>query len=136
MTDASTTPTPSLQRRVTLVVLALLAVLLVVLGVTIDITMGVLAHRNLHDRLLAATSRADALSAAHTSPDLLAAELNGGGIRALVVTADGTAYGDRAISPELSGGEVEPPPFYPPPPPGEGFPTPPAPTPASPTPHP
>lgn len=117
MTAGSTTPTPSLQRRVTLVVLALLAVLLVVLGVTIDITMGVLAHRNLHDRLVAATSRADALSAAHTSPDLLAAELNGGGIRALVITADGTAYGDRGISPELSDGEVEPPPFYPPPPP-------------------
>lgn len=62
------TPTPSLQRRVTLVVLALLTVLLVVLGVTIDVTMGVLARRNLHDRLLAATSRADALSAAHTAP--------------------------------------------------------------------
>ncbi|WP_062906405.1 sensor histidine kinase [Mycobacterium avium] len=109
------TPTPSLQRRVTLVVLALLTVLLVVLGVTIDVTMGVLARRNLHDRLLAATSRADALSAAHTAPDLLAAELNGGGIRALVVTADGQAYGDRAISPDLAEGPVEPPPPYPPP---------------------
>ncbi|CAG7303728.1 hypothetical protein PICSAR38_04492 [Mycobacterium avium subsp. paratuberculosis] len=114
------TPTPSLQRRVTLVVLALLTVLLVVLGVTIDVTMGVLARRNLHDRLLAATSRADALSAAHTAPDLLAAELNGGGIRALVVTADGQAYGDRAISPALAEGPVEPPPPYPPyPPPGQ-----------------
>ncbi len=50
------TPTPSLQRRVTLVVLALLTVLLVVLGVTIDVTMGVLARRNLHDRLPAATT--------------------------------------------------------------------------------
>lgn len=90
MTGPSTTPTPSLQRRVTLVVLALLAVLLMVLGVTIDITMGVLTRRNLHDRLLAATSRADALSTAHTSPDLIAAELNGGGIRALVVSPDGT----------------------------------------------
>lgn len=109
------TPTPSLQRRVTLVVLALLTVLLVVLGVTIDVTMGVLARRNLHDRLLAATSRADALSAAHTAPDLLAAELNGGGIRALVVTADGQAYGDRVISPHLAEGPVEPPPPYPPP---------------------
>ena len=49
MTVASTTPTPSLQRRVTLVVLALLAVLLVVLGVTIDVTMGVLTRHNLHD---------------------------------------------------------------------------------------
>lgn len=38
MTGPSTTPTPSLQRRVTLVVLALLAVLLMVLGVTIDVT--------------------------------------------------------------------------------------------------
>lgn len=134
MTAASTTPTPSLQRRVTLVVLALLAVLLVVLGVTIDITMGVLAHRNLHDQLLAATSRADALSAAHTSPDLLAAELNGGGIRALVVTADGAAYGDRGISPELSDGDVEPPPFYPPPPPPPPPPYPPPPYPPPPYP--
>lgn len=129
---ASPSPTPSLQRRVTLVVLALLAVLLVVLGVIVDIAMGVLAHRNLHDRLLAATSRADALSAAHTSPDLLAAELNGGGIRALVITADGTAYGDRGISPELSDGEVEPPPFYPPPPP---YPPPPYPPPYPPPPY-
>ncbi|WP_084021990.1 HAMP domain-containing sensor histidine kinase [Mycobacterium avium] len=124
------TPTPSLQRRVTLVVLALLTVLLVVLGVTIDVTMGVLARRNLHDRLLAATSRADALSAAHTAPDLLAAELNGGGIRALVVTADGQAYGDRAISPDLAEGPVEPPPPYPPPLP------PPYPPPAYPPPYP
>jgi signal transduction histidine kinase len=117
---------------VTLVVLALLAVLLVVLGVTIDITMGVLAQRNLHDRLLAATSRADALSAARTSPDLLAAELNGGGIRALVVTASGSSYGDRGISPELSDGEVEPPPLYPPPP---GYPPPYPPPPYPPPPY-
>lgn len=135
MTGASTTPTPSLQRRVTLVVLALLAVLLMVLGVTIDVTMGVLARHNLHDRLLAATSRADALSAAHTSPDRIAAELNGGGIRALVVTADGTAYGDRGISPELTAGPVEPPPFYPPPPPFPPPPPPPYPPPYPPPPY-
>ncbi|KKB97667.1 hypothetical protein WU83_31195, partial [Mycobacterium nebraskense] len=73
-----TTRTPSLQRRVTLVVVALLTMLLVVLGVTIDVSLGVLARRNLHDRLLAAASRAEVLDAAHTSPDLLAAELNGG----------------------------------------------------------
>ncbi|MEB4210379.1 HAMP domain-containing sensor histidine kinase [Mycobacterium sp. 94-17] len=136
MTAAPTTPTPSLQRRVTLVVLALLTVLLVVLGVTVDITMGVLARRNLHDRLLAATSRADALSAAHTSPDLLAAELNGGGIRALVVTADGYAYGDRGISPDETGGEVQPPPPppYPPPYPPPLYPPPPYPPPPYPPP--
>lgn len=125
MTAEEATPTPSLQRRVILVVVALLAVLLVVLGVTIDVSLGVLARRNLQDRLLAATSRADALVAAHTSPDLLAAELNGGGVRALLVTADGHTYGDHGISPDTPAGPGAPPPPYlpppgylPPPPPG------------------
>lgn len=117
MTPDPRTPTPSLQRRVTLVVVALLAALLVVLGVTIDVSLGVLARRNLHDRLMAATARADALVAADTSPGLLAAELNGGGVRALVVTADGATYGDRGISPQTVAGPVVPvpPPFGPPP---------------------
>ena len=113
MTAGSMTPTPSLQRRVTLVVVALLAMLLVVLGVTIDVSLGVLARRNLHDRLLAATSRAEALAAARTSPDLLAAELNGGGVRALLVTADGATYGDRGISPDTVAGPMVPPPLRP-----------------------
>ncbi|OBH81213.1 cell wall metabolism sensor histidine kinase WalK [Mycobacterium sp. E2989] len=116
MTTAATTRTPSLQRRVTVVVVALLALLLVMLGVTVDVTLGVLARRNLHDRLLAAASRAEALDAAHTSPELLAAELNGGGVRALLVTADGATYGDRGISPDTVAGPVVPPPFPPPPP--------------------
>ena len=116
MTAGSTTRTPSLQRRVTLVVVALLAMLLVVLGVTIDVSLGVLARRNLHDRLLAAASRAEALAVVHTSPDLLAAELNGGGVRALLVTADGAIYGDRGISPDTVAGPIVPPPFPPPPP--------------------
>jgi two-component system OmpR family sensor kinase len=106
----SATPTPSLQRRVTLLVVALLAALLVVLGVTIDIGLRLEARRSLHDRLVAATSRADALAAAHTSPDLLAAELNGGSVRALLVTADGAAYGDPSISPDIKAGEIIPPP--------------------------
>ncbi|MGB9223125.1 MAG: two-component sensor histidine kinase, partial [Mycobacterium sp.] len=104
------TPTPSLQRRVTLLVVALLAVLLVVLGVTIDLGLRVEARRSLHDRLVAATSRADALAAAHTSPDLLAAALNGGSVRALLVTADGAAFGDPSISPDIKAGEIIPPP--------------------------
>ncbi len=119
MTADRATPTPSLQRRVILVVVALLAVLLVVLGVTIDVSLGILARRNLQDRLLAATSRADALVAAHTSPDLLAAELNGGGVRALLVTADGNTYGDHGISPDTPAGPgAPPPPYLPPDPPG------------------
>ncbi|OJZ74839.1 two-component sensor histidine kinase [Mycobacterium paraffinicum] len=125
MTAAPTTRTPSLQRRVTLVVVALLALLLVVLGVTVDVSLGVLARRNLHDRLLAAASRAEALDAAHTSPDLLAAELNGGGVRALLVTADGATYGDRGISPDTVAGPVAPPPFPPLPPPPPFAPPPP-----------
>lgn len=122
-----TTRTPSLQRRVTLVVVALLALLLVALGVTIDVSLGVLARRSLHDRLLAAASRAEALDAAHTSPDLLVAELNGGGVRALLVTADGATYGDRGISPDTVAGPTAPPPPFPPPPPwapGPNFPPP------------
>lgn len=102
------TPTPSLQRRVVLLVVVLLAGLLVVLGVTVDVSLGLQARRNLHDRLMAATSRADALVAAHTSPELLAAQLNGGSVRALLVTADGAAYGDRSISPATTAGPVVP----------------------------
>jgi hypothetical protein len=51
-----------------------------------------------------ATSRADALAAAHTSPAQIAAELNGGSVRALLVTADGATYGDPAISPDTTTG--------------------------------
>jgi len=115
MTNDPTTATPSLQRRVVLLVVALLAVLLAVLGVTIDVTLGMQARRNLHDRLLAATSRADALVAANTPPDLLAAQLNGGSVRALVVLADGAKYGDPGISPDIKAGSVMPPPGLPPP---------------------
>lgn len=95
MTTDPATATPSLQRRVVLLVVALLTALLAVLGVTIDVTLGMQAQRSLHDRLLAATSRADALVAANTPPDLLAAQLNGGTARALVVLSDGAKYGDR-----------------------------------------
>lgn len=115
MTGDPVTATPSLQRRVMLLVVALLAVLLAVLGVTVDVSLGLQARRNLHDRLLAATSRADALVAAHTAPDLLAAQLNGGSVRALVVMADGVTYGDPGISPDTKAGSVVPPPGFPPP---------------------
>jgi two-component system OmpR family sensor kinase len=129
------TPTPSLQLRVTLLVVALLAGLLVVLGVVIDVSLGVQARHSLNDRLMAATSRADALAAAHTSPDLLAAELNGGSVRALLVTADGASYGDRGISPDTAEGPTDPvlpgyPPLPPlPPGPQPGLPPPPLPWP-------
>ncbi|HZU46742.1 MAG TPA: two-component sensor histidine kinase, partial [Mycobacterium sp.] len=113
----ATTATPSLQRRVTLIVVGLLALLLLLLGVVIDVSVGVQARRNLHDRLIAATSRADALAAADTPPAQLAAELNGGSVRALVVTADGATYGDPSISPDTPAGPVVLPPPGPPLPP-------------------
>lgn len=130
MTGDPITPTPSLQRRVMVLVVALLGVLLVVLGLTVDVSLGVRARHDLHDRLLAAISRADALVAAQTPPDLLASQLNGGSVRALVVMADGATYGDPAISPDTKAGTMVPPPFPPPPygyPPGPPPPPPPPP---------
>ncbi|TPG33025.1 HAMP domain-containing sensor histidine kinase [Mycolicibacterium hodleri] len=110
------TETPSLRRRITLAVLALLASLLLILGVAIDVMFGAQVRHDLHDRLVAATSRADALAQAGTVPQVLAAELNGASIRALLVTPDGATYGDPAISPDTDAGpgSVLPPPPRPP----------------------
>jgi two-component system OmpR family sensor kinase len=111
-----TTRTPSLRRRVILMVLGLLTVLLLVLGVAIDVLVGSQARRDLHDRLMATAARADALAAANTPPERLVAQLGGGGIRALLITPDGTSYGDRAISAETTTGATDlPPPPAPPP---------------------
>jgi hypothetical protein len=116
-----TTATPSLQRRVTIIVVGLLTLLMVILGVVIEVSLDVQARRNLHDRLVAATSRADALVAAHTTPSQIAAELNGGSIRALLITSQGATYGDPAIRPDTTAGPATP--LLPPPPhhhPAEG----------------
>ncbi|MEE6136777.1 ATP-binding protein [Mycobacterium sp. 050128] len=120
----SRTPTPSLRRRVAVLVLGVLTVLLVVLGVTIDALLGIQAHRDLHDRLMATAARADALAAGNTPPDQLVAQLGGGGIRVLLVAADGSSYGDPTISPDTVDGPTVPPPL-PPPPPGWQLPPPP-----------
>lgn len=112
------TETPSLRRRVTLSALALLATALVVFGVVIDFAFGSQVSRDLHDRLVATAARADALVETGASPEQTAAQLNGGGIRALLVTADGQAYGDPAISPDTrpGPGTALAPPGPPPPP--------------------
>lgn len=134
MTVDPITPTPSLQRRVVVVVIGLLAALLVVLGVVIDVSLRTQARRDLNDRLLAATSRADALALAHTPPQQIAAQLGGGVVRALVIAPDGTAYGDPAISPDPGAGAFVPPPPPPPYPPfgPPGYPPPPPPGPPGP----
>lgn len=121
MTADAGTLTPSLRRRVVIAVLGLLTVLLVLLGITVDLLIGAQAGRDLHDRLLAGASRADALAEAGTPPGQLTAELNGGGIRALLVTPDGTTYGDPGLTADAPGElpPPAPPPRPPPPPPGE-----------------
>ncbi|MGB3480789.1 MAG: two-component sensor histidine kinase, partial [Mycobacterium sp.] len=99
-----TTATPSLQRRVIIGVLGLLAALLLLLGVVIDQSVGAQARSDLHDRVTAGAARADALAMAGTPPAQLAAELNGGGIRALLITPDGATYGDQGIPADLPAG--------------------------------
>jgi signal transduction histidine kinase len=108
-------------------VLGLLAVLLVLLGITIDVLIGAQARRDLHDRVLASAARADALAVAGTPPAQLAAELNGGGIRARLITADGATYGDPGVPLDLPDGSpaLPPPPAPPPPAPLPGGPPPP-----------
>ncbi|HEU4359933.1 MAG TPA: HAMP domain-containing sensor histidine kinase [Mycobacterium sp.] len=105
----SATATPSLRRRLTVVVVGLLAVLMLTVGVVINITLERLASRSLHERLAVATARADALVALHLPPDQVADQLNGGVVAALVVTADGASFGDPAIEPDATTGSKIPP---------------------------
>ncbi|WP_102420035.1 cell wall metabolism sensor histidine kinase WalK [Mycobacterium sp. 4858] len=103
-------------------VLGMLTVLLVVLGITIDALLRAQTYRDVHSRLMVTAGRADALAAAKTPSDQLAALLGGAGIRALLVAADGTTHGDQAIRPETVTGPTVPPPLPSPPP---GWPSPP-----------
>lgn len=125
MSTPVSTPTPSLRLRVVVAAVGLLTVLLVVLGVTIDQVVGAQARRDLHDRLVATASRADALVAAGAPPGQLVMEVQGGGIRARLLAPNGISYGDDTLSATPSG-EVPPRPPPPPPPPGGTRPPPPA----------
>lgn len=108
------TATPSLRRRLTVMVLALLVVLMLGMGLVINTTLTALAARTLHERLAAATARADSLVALGVSAEQLAEHLNGGIIAALVVTADGASYGDPAIEPDATtGSRIPAPPLEP-----------------------
>lgn len=125
------TPTPSLRRRVTLTVLGLIAVLLLVVGVAVNLALGVQLQADLHERLVTAADRAVALTKGGTSPSALVNQLAGGNIRIRIITADGVSYGEAAIDPDTTADRQPPPP--PPPPPPPGFPAPPRP---APPPHP
>ena len=108
------TATPSLRRRLTVMVLGLLALLMVTMGLVINTTLTALADRSLHERLSTATARADSLVKLGISGEKLADQLNGGIIGALVVTADGASYGDPAIEPDAtSGSRIPAPPLEP-----------------------
>jgi two-component system, OmpR family, sensor kinase len=136
MTAATSTATPSLRLRVVVAAVALLTLLLVLLGVTIDQVVGLQARRDLHDRLMATAARADALAASGAPPAQLVAEVQGGGIRARLVTADGASYGDAGLgatpTEELPVAPPRPPDGGPPPPPPPGGgPRPPPPEPTS-----
>ncbi|MGH3852283.1 MAG: sensor histidine kinase [Pseudonocardiaceae bacterium] len=111
------TPTPSLRRRVTLSVLGLIAVLLLVVGVAIDLALGVQLRRDVHDRLVTTADRATALSKVGTPPAALVTQLAGGNIRIRLITPDGGSYGDPAIDPNTTAGPH--PALPPPPPPGD-----------------
>ncbi|VEG51088.1 two-component regulator - sensor kinase [Mycolicibacterium aurum] len=105
-----TTATPSLRRRVVVVVLGLLIVLLALLGITVDTVVGAQARRDLNDRLMATAARADSLAEQGVPAAQLVTEVGGGGIRARVITSDGTAYGDPAVVPGPGPGPPGPPP--------------------------
>lgn len=108
------TATPSLRRRLTVMVLALLVMLMLAMGLVINATLTALATRSVHERLAAATARADSLGALGISAEQMSEQLNGGIIAALVVTADGTSYGDPAIEPDATtGSKIPAPPLEP-----------------------
>ena len=108
------TATPSLRRRLTLMVLALLVMLMLAMGLVINATLTAFATRSVHERLAAATARADSLMALGISAEQMSEQLNGGIIAALVVAADGTSYGDPAIEPDATtGSKIAAPPLEP-----------------------
>ncbi|ORV45342.1 ATPase [Mycolicibacter engbaekii] len=100
------TATPSLRHRLMVMVLALLAVLMVAMGLVIDATLTASNNRSLNERLASAMDRADSLVAMGISAEKLAEQLNGGVVAALVVTAAGPSYGNPAIDPGLTAGAL------------------------------
>ncbi|MGH3550031.1 MAG: hypothetical protein ACRDQU_18355 [Pseudonocardiaceae bacterium] len=104
----------SLRRRVTLTVLGLIAVLLLVVGVAVDLALGIQLRRDLHDRMVTTADRGTTLSKAGTPPAALLNQLAGGNIRIRIITPDGASYGDPAIDPNTTAGQH---PTLPPPPP-------------------
>ncbi len=89
--DPGALQTPSLRRRVTLVVVLLLAVMLAVLGVTTDLVLRNRLEGQLEQRMLDRAQVGVAL-ADQVEPSELARRLEGNGISVWISTADGTSY--------------------------------------------
>lgn len=122
------TATPSLRRRLILAVLGLLSVLLIALASSVYLLVDLQARHDLHDRLMAAAARADALNRDGVTPAQLVAQTSGGGIRIRLIDSNGRSYGDARL-PLNSNGPLEPPPPPPAPPAGIGLAPPPPPPP-------
>ena len=91
--EQPTTATPSLRRRVLVVVVALFAFLLVVVGASVDVALGHQLRSDLSSRLKDRADRSVSLAAEGYSPQELVSALQGDAIRVRLQTSDGTVYG-------------------------------------------
>jgi two-component system, OmpR family, sensor kinase len=112
---ATTTPTPSLRRRVTVATLSVIAILLVALGVATDEVVRLQINRDVEARLDDGIVRAANLVRAGLGPAELVAQLQGQQFSAQVIGRDGARYGDPTIVPAPSppSPNAEPPPASP-----------------------
>jgi len=89
--------TPSLRRRVTLVVLALLAVMLVTLAVVTDVVLENRLDGQLRQRLSDRASVASAL-VDQVEPRDLARRLEGDGVSVVLETSSGQVYAEGPLA--------------------------------------
>ncbi|MFI8569833.1 ATP-binding protein [Rhodococcus sp. NPDC078407] len=100
------TPTPSLRMRVVTTVVVLFAVLLVIVGSSVDVVLGQQLRRDLEARLSDRATRAVELVESGVGPEDLVQALQGDAIRVRVTAADGTEYG--APGGERPGPDIRP----------------------------
>jgi signal transduction histidine kinase len=87
--------TRSLRRRVVVYSLAVLALVLVVVGVLAELFVGIQSRADLRMRLSERAELADQLAAQHVPPDELVDRVSAAAIRARLVAADGSVHGVR-----------------------------------------
>ncbi|WP_051047805.1 sensor histidine kinase [Rhodococcus sp. AW25M09] len=92
-TSTNHTSTPSLRMRVVATVVALFAVLLIIVGASVDVVLGQQLRRDLDARLTDRADRAIELVNSGVGPEDLTQALQGDAIRVRVTTADSAVYG-------------------------------------------